>query len=196
MDRNPLIPPSPFILRENAALRLAYQLSDDTIWRLLLLIDGRVKYTSVTSILNSGIAVPGRPVSETVLIYPTVRAWNAMLERSRHPLESDDIREYARLLGLHDPQPGIPSSGDAERLSFDLLRILWSADPRLAAICANHVLIHADIGLFAPPADNPNGIASILTDDRFDEYADACVERLPGGLTDRELSKNRTVYSN
>lgn len=170
---------------DTEARRLAVRLKDDGIWKTANLRMRNVPFSAASTVANTGYGVQGRPVEETVLLYRISNAWETMLANNDRPLDEPMFQWYASLLGVSGAEYIACDAADPERQAAETFARLWSASPELAAISANHILVHADVGLFGVyPRQVGELEASMASQDRLERYVkDNAVELAPSGLT-------------
>lgn len=172
---------------DNAKARqLAVRLKDDGVWKTANLKMGGIPYSVASTVANTGYAVAGRPVDETVLLDRVSNAWETMLANCGRPLDGPMFRRYASVLAVHGTQYHESGITDPESRAVKVFIALWPVDRALAAICANHVLVHAGIGLFGVYPRQVGDLESSLAeggDAAADYLKDNAVELVPGGLT-------------
>lgn len=173
------------------ARELARRKADDVIWRTASLAMP-VDYAAAWGVWHQGYGIRGHPVAETVLLYSLSRVWSLLLERCGGPLDAALAERYARMLPAA-PAPLPPASGDAEDDALAALAALWAHDRLLAAVCANHILVHGGVGLFAPAPERSLELEDAARGGYLRAWARECAVQLaPGGLT-REGRRERAV---
>lgn len=173
-----------YIFADNPVLGMAVDRLDDLTWRTANLV-AEIPYTAIRSIVKSGVAVAGRPVTETELIYSTFKACETMTHSTGHVLGKSDIRAYAMALGIIRPET-MPSPD-----CWTALLSLWDFDRRLAVVCCNHQLIHEGRGLFLPSVRRLSILDEARASNDRDLFDYGCVSREPGGLTLKEMEDAR-----
>ena len=165
----------------------AWQYGDDVTWRTIRL-DCDVPYATVASIFHAELTPPGATVAQTVRIYPLTHAFQLMTALSSRPLDAETMGAYRRSLGLADetPPPDLPPEA-GERAAWRLLRALWAESIDWATLCADHMLMHARIGLFRPPPGMDAPALRAALDD-YGRFRRDMVITPPDGLTRGETA--------
>lgn len=173
------------------AQQLAVRLKDDGVWKTANLKMQGIPYSVASTVANTGYGVKGRPVDETVLLDRVSDAWETMLANHDRPLDEPMFRHYAYVLAVPKAKYIEYRVKDPEEKALKIFREVWPVDHALAAMCANHVLVHAGIGLFGI---YPRQLKELETNmssggSRVEQYLrDNAVELAPSGLT-RERMK-------
>lgn len=172
---------------------LAEQLKADSIWKTASLLGVDVPFSAAASVAGSGVGCAGRPIGETMLLDRLSEAWETMMANAGRPLDGTMFAYYRNLLSSPRDlrQPMVPAR-DAEDTAIGLFLGLWPRDRILAAMTANHVLVHAGVGLFGMYPRQLPEFESILdrsAKDAVSYLRDNAVELLPGGLTRRRKAE-------
>lgn len=165
-------------------IAFAWQYGDDVTWRTIRL-DSDIPYATVASIFHAELTPPGATVAQTVRTYPLTHAFQLMIARSALPLDAEAMLDYRRRLGLRDHDTPPPPAVVGERGAWMLLRSLWDESADWATLCADHMLMHAHIGLFRPPPGMDKPTLRTALDD-YERFHMDMVITPDGGLTRRE----------
>lgn len=168
----------------SAAVRLGMRLFDDTVWKTARLANIDLEYRIVAPQVNQDLVRGGTRVSDVVLVTRVERALGYAIARADHRPDFEDERRYARI--LHET---VPEAVDYATPG-GLLASCRHA-PLTGAVLLNHVLMADDIGLFAVPKNRTGRYLHLLStapaDVIGDFVDDEAVERLPGGLTGKDM---------
>lgn len=182
---------------EKESVRLAIRLKDDTVWKTANLLGQDVPYSSAATVVNRGVGLRGRPVDETVMLYRLSNALETIIANPAHELDAPFFNYLKSQLGSSEDihMPAMPSS-EAEKKATDAFLELWPQDRLLAAICANHLLVNANIGLFGIYPEQLGEMEKAMSESRKAAETfvhDDAVELIPGGLTRVRMSKRTWI---
>lgn len=173
--------------RVDADMMLVRQLEDDCVWKTVNLVSP-VDFGVASFMAKEGLTSHGMSVRQVDLMGRVCDAWSMLIRCESLALDERMFNRYRDIFS--SPSLALPNEERSEDEAIRAFLALWASDHLLAALCANHMLVHARIGMLAVFPSQVAELEQTIERGNAKRFLrDHGIELFPTGLTREELQR-------
>lgn len=171
----------------DADMMLVRQLEDDCVWKTVNLVSP-VDFGVASFMAKEGLTSHGMSVRQVDLLGRVCDAWSMLIRCESLALDERMFNRYRDIFS--SPSLALPNEERSEDEAIRAFLALWASDRLLAALCANHMLVHARIGMLVVFPSQVAELEQTIERGNAKRFLrDHGIELFPTGLTREELQR-------